>query len=711
MRAYRLLVTVPALVLFGAAVSFVVALAGPDLPVPGATIAGKVGLAFSLMLCISPVALVLIAIFLQSRIRRAVATRACDLVLTGDEVRVSGGPANGFTAPLRELAGDGGVRFSPAELTVRRNDGMRLRVPVPPDADERASLEALASVLSATALARVHGGSAPEREPPNLIRCQSCGAPLPPAASAQVRCPYCHAENALPAALVAKVQAAERLRRQHERDEQLCRSLLKQPSARVANVVAFGGGLAVLLVAALAAFLGGAFFMIDGKEAGLPRWAGVGLIEMGVALLPLAFVRRVLSNRRALRILTLGFAAMPPQREGGLSSCRNCGGPLPNVEPRVVLSRCGYCGAENLRLADFRVHASIIDRFAGQHQSPGEALRAVVRARRRAFHLGLAGVSAIAIGFVWLLTGPKPPPLDAAAVTVPFEESLPPRDPPAPAAFDAKVQLSEEAFFPGKVLALLSAANGQVAVVVQGAKSARVVEAPRGEVTPEALRAAPEVPLGVTYDRRSPGGALLIGGNDRVSCVSGGKTTLLYGDAVLSDRLIVDVAAAGAGCSGYVTTRASKEGHLRVRFLNGSGSVRVRADTRQPALSPSGRDLAVTLLERDHGHFQLAILPAADHSDGRLVTKGRGHVAHPIWSPDGTRVAFLSQSVRDSIQYSERFGRIHLFMTDLKGSLVQLTTGGDLALIRPLWTEQGIYVVTSESYPVRRSRLLRIAPS
>ena len=277
-------------------------------------------------------------------------------------------------------------------------------------------------------------------------------------------------------------------------------------------------------------------------------------------------------------------------------------------------------------------------------------------------------------------------------------------------AFGAKVQVSEEASFPGKVLALLPAANGQVAVVVEGAKSARVVEAPRGEVTPEALRAAPEVPLGSAYDRRSPTGPLLVGGDGRVSCIGDGKTTLLYGDAILSDRIIVDVVA-GPGCSGYVTTRASKEGHLRVRFVDHAQTRLVRADARQPALSPSARDLAVTQLERDHERFQLAILAADGSSNERLISKGRGHVAHPVWSPEGTRIAFLSQSVRDPVHYAVRIGRVNLFMTDLERSLVELTTGGDLALIRPLWTERGIYVVTSESYPVRRSRLLRVVPS
>jgi hypothetical protein len=177
MRAYRLLVTVPAWVLFACSISFLLALAGPDLPLPGAAIAGKIGSALSLALCISPIALVFVAVFLQRRIRQAIATRACDLVLSGDQLRVAGGQDNGFTASLTELGPDR-VRFSPAELTVHRPDGWRLRVPVPPDPDERASREALATVLGATALARVQGGTAPDREPPNLIRCgiRGCSA-------------------------------------------------------------------------------------------------------------------------------------------------------------------------------------------------------------------------------------------------------------------------------------------------------------------------------------------------------------------------------------------------------------------------------------------------------------------------------------------------------------------------------------------------------
>jgi Tol biopolymer transport system component len=149
---------------------------------------------------------------------------------------------------------------------------------------------------------------------------------------------------------------------------------------------------------------------------------------------------------------------------------------------------------------------------------------------------------------------------------------------------------------------------------------------------------------------------------------------------------------------------------LSVRFLGESGSSRVRADARQPALSPVGRELAVTVLDQKPERFQLAISKDDAGSEVRLVTRGRGHVAHPVWSPDGTRVAFLSQSVRDPIQYAVRTGRVQLYLTDLRGRLVQLTAGGDLALIRPLWTPRGIYVVTSDSYPARHSRLFRVVP-
>ena len=709
MRAYRVLVTVPAWVLFGAATSFVLIHVGPDLPVPGATIIGRVGAALSLALVVSPLALLFAAGFLRDRLRRAIATRACDIEVGADEMRVQGGQAHGFAAALSGLGTPSSVQFSARELRVRRPDGVQLRVPVPPDADEQASLEALSSVLAATAQARGLGGAVPRHQPPDVMHCRGCGAALPLAPGRSVRCPYCQAETPLPAELVAKLTAAERLQRQHARDEALCRALLRQPSARVANVVAFGSGALVIALAVMAAMICGAFLLIDGKEAGLPPLGGLGLMLMGLALLPIAFVRRVLGSRRALRVLTLGFAAIPPEREGGLASCRSCGAPLPDVEPHVLLSRCGYCAAENLRVVDWRVHASIVERFAGAEPSPAAALAPLLRVRRRAAWLGVTGAGVIAIGCWWLSTAPKPPPADAATVFVPYVAARAPLAKERVRAFDPRVDVREEAAFPGRVAALVPGANGRVSALVRGAGSSRVIDAPQGEVTPDALRAAPEVPLAASYSRLSANEPLILAADGEVSCLrADGRKTALYGGERFSDPIIVDVAA-GPGCTAYVTTRATDEGHLRLRWVDGSQAIHVRESARQAALSPNGRLLAVTFLGGGE-RFQLAVIPRDGSEPGRLVTQGTGHIAHPAWSPDGTRLAFLSESVRDSIQYGVRTGRVYLYLTNLRGKLVQLTAGGDLELIRPVWTERGIHVVARESALGREAVLLRVVP-
>jgi hypothetical protein len=709
MRAFRLLVTVPAWVLLGAALSFLLVQVGPDLPLSGATILGTVGSVLALALVVSPLAVLFAAKFLRDRVQAALAVRACDVEVAADELRVVGGRAHGFVASLSGLGAASSVQCSARELTVRRPDGVTLRVPMPPDADERASLEALASALGATAHARAHAGAVPARQPPDLLRCRGCGAPLPLAGGGAVRCPYCQAETPLPAELAAKVLAAERLQHQHARDQELCRALLQQPSARVANWAAFTSGALVIVTAWVAAAISGAFLVIDGYEAGLPRLGGLGLILIGLALLPIAFVRRVLGSRRALRVLTLGFAATPPARAGELFSCRNCGGPLPEVEPRVLLSRCHYCRAENLRLADWRVQAGIVERFAGGQLSPAEALRPMTQVRRRAVWLGLAGVAAIALGCSWLVQNPKLPPLGEAVVWVPYEASRAPLERAPVTAFDPRVAVHEEAAFPGSVAALIPAANGFVSALIPGARSTRVVDAPRGAVAPDALAAAREVPHAARYSSHAANAPLLWAAAGRVSCLeASGKQTVLYGGGAFSDALIADVSSA-SGCTGYVTTRASREGHLRLRFLDGSGTRVVRADARQAQLSPNGRDVAVTLLDPAAERFQLALWPHDGRGSGKLLTRGSGHVAHPVWSPDGTRIAFLSEPVRDATQFSVRRGRVRLFMIDLRGQLVQLTSGGDLALLRPVWTERGIHVIANGSR-TRRSLLLRVTP-
>jgi hypothetical protein len=77
-------------------------------------------------------------------------------------------------------------------------------------------------------------------------------------------------------------------------------------------------------------------------------------------MLPLAAVlggffmaRGRLADRGALQLLTLGFGALAPRKDGEPSRCRRCQGPLPNAGIGGV-AHCAYCSAENIVGLDLR---------------------------------------------------------------------------------------------------------------------------------------------------------------------------------------------------------------------------------------------------------------------------------------------------------------------------------------------------------------------
>jgi hypothetical protein len=77
-------------------------------------------------------------------------------------------------------------------------------------------------------------------------------------------------------------------------------------------------------------------------------------------MLPLAAVlggffmaRGRLADRGALQLLTLGFGALAPRKDGEPSRCRRCQGPLPNAGIGGV-AHCAYCSAENIVGMDLR---------------------------------------------------------------------------------------------------------------------------------------------------------------------------------------------------------------------------------------------------------------------------------------------------------------------------------------------------------------------
>jgi Tol biopolymer transport system component len=153
--------------------------------------------------------------------------------------------------------------------------------------------------------------------------------------------------------------------------------------------------------------------------------------------------------------------------------------------------------------------------------------------------------------------------------------------------------------------------------------------------------------------------------------------------------------AAGPGDSVVATTRASDEGHLRIRQVERDGTSKLlMEDARDPAISPQGDRMAMVHLVGER--FQVWVATGPKWNNPEQLTEGRGHAAVPVWSPDGRRVAFLTRSVRDPIQFSRRYGDTQLWTVDLEGNATQMTAGDPIEMARPVWNADGIYVLSSQ---------------
>jgi len=121
LRAFRLLAIVPAWVVFALALSQALHFLAPDLPfgLP-LRMLGFLGLTLALGAMILPWVLIPMLLAGGGRLRRALAARACDVLIDREGLRVVGGPAHGFAATFASLAQGG---------TQQRADGLWLRGP------------------------------------------------------------------------------------------------------------------------------------------------------------------------------------------------------------------------------------------------------------------------------------------------------------------------------------------------------------------------------------------------------------------------------------------------------------------------------------------------------------------------------------------------------------------------------------------------------
>ncbi|MFO0550183.1 MAG: hypothetical protein U0271_17445 [Polyangiaceae bacterium] len=698
--AFRVLAIPSAVVLVVAATFSTIYVEGPDLP--NGDIWRKVGFlgpVLAVVLFISPLAALAWLRVVGRIVRDAVATRASDVELGADGFAVLGGRAAGFTLNEAELRH--------AEITWSEQNGLRvstgaraLAIPIPRDASERASLRALFESLCATKQGtRV---ARPKREPAEVVHCRGCGAPLAPSRAARVVCGFCNESNTLPQTLVERVLALDAVHSARRWDERQLRALLRQPGATLANAVVFVGGFTLLA----AAFSHAAWLLLlaftDGLEAGLPRMPGVGPIALGLSFIVAGASLRSLASRSALRVLTIGLAAEPPDRPGEPHACRECGGPLPELAEHASLATCVYCRAVNVRAVEVRPQADIL----GEHRAPSEVLRLAARRRRIASALVVFGALLLVIGVTWRVKSTSLALDRSRAVTVPFErvrsyETRGMVEVGQDAAAIERVQRFDET-----VLTLLSADRDRVDVVAMNDETTRVFRL--GDREPRITRAAR-----IALWSRMGEDLVTLDGRGVVVVRANGADTILVKWRELQDPLAVELSA-GPGDALFVTTRASPEGHLRLRELEpGAGVHRVRDDAREIAPSADGARSVVTTWVDDR--WQLAMFDGlAESNQATLLTQGAASVGCPTWSPDGRAIAFLSETVRDTIQFSTRYGRRRLYALNLEDRrLSELTAGGNLEETCPVWTDDGIYVVASEqetpTAPFRRT-VLRVLP-
>jgi TolB protein len=166
-------------------------------------------------------------------------------------------------------------------------------------------------------------------------------------------------------------------------------------------------------------------------------------------------------------------------------------------------------------------------------------------------------------------------------------------------------------------------------------------------------------------------------------------------------RVPIAARAVVAGGNGLIAFTATVNGNRDIAVLEPCGSVRALiagpAAELKPAWSPDGRKLA--FMSDRAGSFDI-YAAKADGSDVRRLTDDPSNDFNPSWSPDGRRLAWNSDRSGDFEIYvmdasspdgtaiafaSDRSGRFQLYAMRHDGSRVTGLTGSDASATIPDW--------------------------
>ena len=326
---------------------------------------------------------------------RALRTRASDLIVDPEGVVVDGGRLHGTRVLYAELTPPyvdverkterrlsivriatflvPGVRTVFRDVSVTRlllfRNGERLVVGESDRDIEADSFEAARATMQAVAEDRRYVEQAPTISA-KVIACHMCGAAVIPEDAPFVVCRYCHAQVVLDLAVRGQAAAALALEQGRETELRIVAKLLAQQRARRAT-----SGCSRSLSSCCGRYgRSGCGSSSRASATGFCRW-----LPSISSSWPCRCRRSSAVSSSpapgwriagALALLTLGFGALAPRKQGELSRCRCCQGPLLDGSAGSV-ARCRYCHAENIVGVNLR---PTVDRVRAAEKSLAPAL-------------------------------------------------------------------------------------------------------------------------------------------------------------------------------------------------------------------------------------------------------------------------------------------------------------------------------------------------